>query len=260
MRSKPFHRWPFLAAILLVLSVPSAQAKDYSDLKVGDVKWVKVEELHPTQFRVGRVEVEQKRDDFEKMSENDLNKYLDKHPCPVVIGPDGIPYITDQHHRVFAFYEAEQTRGSDAQKLLSKKGNPKVTMKVIANFSDLSQKDFEKAMIKNHFTYLNDLGKPRTFDEIPEHIYELKDDPFRSIAGFVQNKAYKFDPGIYFTQFTVADFLREKSGVANDEAQHILENGGQKEKTLLKNVTTLLQSKEAKSQPWFLSPCAGYLR
>ena len=260
MRRKSLHCWSFLTAIFFSFCISSAQAKNYSDLKVDDIKWVKVEELHPTQFRVGRVEVEQKRADFEKMSEKELNKYLDKHPCPVVIGPDGVPFITDQHHRVFAFYEAEQTRGTDAQKLLSKKGKPQVKMKVIANFSDLSHSDFEKAMVRNHYTYLNDLGKPRTFDEIPSLIYDLKDDPFRSIAGFVQDKAYKFDPGTFFTQFTVADFLRERSGVANDEAQRILADGGTKEKTLLQNVTTLLQSREAKGQTWFLSPCAGYLR
>src|ERR1035437_5381048 len=125
-----FRSWSIAIYLTLFLSPEVARAWDssqYLDLKVGTEAIIETQKLHPTQFRVGQTEVDQKRDGFEKMGAQRLEEYLKSHPCPVVVGPDGTLYITDEQHRANASYEAELHSNSKA---LDKNGQPTMYMKV----------------------------------------------------------------------------------------------------------------------------------
>lgn len=243
----------FLFSTIFLLILGSLQfvhaAKlDYSSLPVGDEARVDIDFLHPTQFRVGDAEVEEKQLDFMKMGPKKLKAYLKSHPCPVVIGPGGVPYVTDEQHRANAGFDAEKTHR--AVRALRENGQPTMYMKVVANYSHMTQEEFEKAMIENHYCFLNDLGKERSFKDLPRHVYQMKNDPYRSVAGFVERKAYQMTD-VYFAQFKVADWLRDRLKMNDSKVTRELKKH---RKAFLKKASELLQSPEAKAEPWYLAP------
>ncbi|MDR3606232.1 MAG: ParB/Srx family N-terminal domain-containing protein [Oligoflexia bacterium] len=235
---------------LLLFSVGArADKPDYSALSVGDEQWVDIDFLHPTQFRVGAAEVREKAGRFEGMGTKELRAYLKAHPCPVVIGPGGVPYITDEQHRANASFDAEDSH--HAVKALRKRGQPQMNMKIIDNLSSLSTDDFEKEMLAKHYTYLYDRGDLKPFSELPRRVFQMKNDPYRSVAGFLERIAWDLKPGIYFEQFTVAQWLRENLKLSDQQVTDQLKNHRVE---FLKKVMKLLQSPEAKSQEWYLGP------
>jgi hypothetical protein len=234
--------------LTFMASLPSAWGKDsgdYSSLKVGDVDEVEIDHLHPTQFDIGKIEEKDKREDFEGMKPKKLRKYLKEHPCPVIIGPGGVPYISDEQHRADAAEEAEDSH--HAVKSLRKNGEATMYMKVIANYHDLSDAEFEKVMIAKHYTYLKDRGKLRKFKDLPDHVDKMGNDPYRSVAGFLADVSYK-KVNVFFLQFKIAEWLREKLDMSDKDVTHELKKH---KKKFLEKVGELLESKKAATQPWY---------
>jgi len=106
---------PWLHAALIAFFVSqSVLAKEVCDAQSmkGDVCLCELSDLHPTQTSVGmaevRIKAEKLRDELQRRGEPNFLKYLLKHDKeePVIIGPDGVFYITGGGH-VFA---ANQTR------------------------------------------------------------------------------------------------------------------------------------------------------
>lgn len=231
--------------------IPNLRADDmanYLKLKAGDETQVQIRDLHPTQFRVGRAEVKEKRDHFETMSAKDFKNYLKDHPCPVVIGPGGVPYVTDEQHRANAAEEAEDTHHD--VRALREHGHPTMYMKVVANWSDLTPAEFAARMVRSHNAYLFDRGVERPFNELPTSVDDMKNDPYRSLAGFLERKAFKM-ADVNFIQFKVAEWLRSHLKLSDDKLKDLLKSD---RKAILKKTATLLQSSTAKSQPWYLDP------
>lgn len=153
---------------------------------------VALRNLRPTQFGVGMVDVKQKRAEIAEHGKG----FLKESRAEVVIGPDGKYYLVDRHHTMRAAYH---------------EGFRTVWAEVIDNLSHLSQEEFEEEMIQRKWVRLSDeTGKTRKFSELPKHVKDLKDDPYRSLAWLVrQSDAFQKSP-IPFAEFEWADYFRER--------------------------------------------------
>jgi hypothetical protein len=239
----------FLSIISPLLLQTEAWPKsiDYSSLKVSEEIWIDIEDAHPTQFRVGKIEVEDRTHTFIKKGVEKLREYLRKHPCRAVIGPEGKIYITDMHHRAFAAYNAELAFHAKALSETSQR--PQIYVHIIDNLSHLSSEDFEKEMIAKRYTYLKDRGILRRFSELSRYIFQLKDDPYRTVAGYLEDIGWKFPEEADFEQFTIDEWLRENMQLPD----HVVKKELKKNKLkFLQKALEVLRSPEAKSEPWYV--------
>jgi hypothetical protein len=169
------------------------EPKDYL---VGATYTVDVEDLRPTQFRVGEHVVEQKYEKIENMSKEKRKEYFESNKIPVVVGPKGRLYLIDRHHFARAVEEA---------------GYTEVNIKVLKNWSSFDEVEFWQKMRAAHFVYQNDdvEGRMVAATDLPKRVADMKDDPFRSLAGDLRDEGYfNKKPGEYFIEFKWARALR----------------------------------------------------
>jgi hypothetical protein len=172
--------------------------------KPGDVCICALSELHPTQASVGMTEVRIRREKLKQEiegSSEDFPSHLRKQNRiePIVIGPGNVFYITDGHHLVRALYDL---------------GQKTVYCKVIDNVSTLQPEKFWKYMKDNNEVYLKDnQGNVIKPGDLPKSIGDLRDDPFRSLAGAIRESCgFRNDnkdvPDRNYLEFKWADYLR----------------------------------------------------
>ena len=155
---------------------------------------VKVHRLRPTQITVGMAEVREKQTQLAGLHHDQLRDFLAAHPIPAVEGPDDKLYITDHHHLARALLEMDLDSGF---------------FLVEANFSGLPLEPFWQAMAGNHWVHpYDEHGVLRTFADIPKEVSHLKDDPYRSLAGFVRNAGGYRKTESAYAEFQWADFFR----------------------------------------------------
>ncbi|MCF7686985.1 MAG: ParB/Srx family N-terminal domain-containing protein [Cephaloticoccus sp.] len=157
--------------------------------------------LHPTQFSVGQREIEHKRTKFDGMSPAAVTAYLQKKDVPVVIGPGGLPYLTDGHHTISALIACAQP-------------DKTVYGHILANWSDVADAEFWVRMQKQGYTFLNDSsGQHRHPSELPASLVDMKPDSYRGLAWAVM-EAGGFEeikpPAIFFQEFYWAEFFRTR--------------------------------------------------
>lgn len=166
----------------------------------------RIEDLFPTQGVIGFKEVTRKRYEISKKRSNGkLKKYLKEKFVPVVRGPEGKLYMIDHHHTTQAFYlEGQET----------------VYIEVIEDFSKLSEKEFWEKMIKKKWCWLLDENGNGPIDpkELPKTLKDLKDDPYRTLAGMVKDAGGFEDKDIPYYEFYWAQAFRKLE---------LLENGGE---------------------------------
>ena len=198
--------WLHVALIVSFVSQP-ALAKDVCDAQStkGDVCLCKLSDLHPTQASVGmaevRIKAEKLKDEIQGRSESGFLKYLLRHNKeePVIIGPGGIFYVTDHHHLARALYEV---------------GASTTYCTIVDNFSDAKADDFWKHLKDNNEVYLEDQnGNPIKPNDLPASVKDLRNDPFRSLAGAVREscgfeKGDTSSGGEDYLEFQWADYLR----------------------------------------------------
>jgi hypothetical protein len=157
----------------------------------------KVDGLHPTQLAVGMEEVKEKEHKFKKMDGNELEKYEQDNPEPVVAGPGGALYIIDHHHLARALMDI---------------GVNKTYCTQMADYSRLMAPAFWKKMEEKKWVYTYDEygNGPRPYSEIPDTVGGLKDDPYRSLAGAVRSAGGYEKTDAPFAEFKWADFFRDK--------------------------------------------------
>ena len=184
-------RWLYVALIASLVS-QRALAKEVCDAQStkGDICLCKLSDLHPTQASVGmaevRIKAEKLKDEIQRQSEHDFLKYLVKHNKeePVIIGPGGIFYITDHHHLARALYEV---------------GASTTYCNIVDNLSDAKAEDFWKHLKDNNEVYLEDQnGNPIKPNDLPTSVKNLKNDPFRSLAGAVREILWVREGGYEF--------------------------------------------------------------
>jgi hypothetical protein len=168
---------------------------------------IAIEDLRPTQITVGFREVETRAARLPKPAQGDDNSVERKHVIPVVKGPKDRYYVIDHHHLCRALLLA---------------GRDKVSVTVVLNLTRLDKDAFWVFMDNRGFVHPYDEdGKRRTYSDIPKKIEDMKDDPFRSLAGALRRKGGYAKDTTPFSEFLWADFLRrrfKKSDVEKDFA------------------------------------------
>jgi hypothetical protein len=98
---------------------------------------------------------------------------MQARPIPAVWGPDGKLYITDHHHLGRAASEAAVDTGF---------------FWIEDDFSNVPIAQFWPKMLAGKWAQpIDQHGQQRSFEDIPDHLEKLLDDPNRSLAGYVRD-------------------------------------------------------------------------
>ena len=152
--------------------------------------------LHPTQMTVGMREVKEKRKRWREHNKKKEGQRLGSHMIPVVLGPDRGHYVIDHHHLARALHEA---------------GIKDILVTVIGDLTMVERDAFWGVMDNKRWVYPYDSkGERRHFTDIPKLVTDLKDDPFRSLAGELRRAGGFAKDTTPFSEFLWADFLRRK--------------------------------------------------
>jgi hypothetical protein len=153
--------------------------------------------LRPTQMTVGMREVKEKRKRWrEHKSRKKQDELLGKHMIPVVLGPDQHRYVVDHHHLARALHD---------------EGVKDVFVTVIADLTMVHRDDFWSVLDNKRWVYpYNAKGERRRYRDVPKTVAELKDDPFRSLAGELRRVGGYAKDTTPFSEFLWADFLRRR--------------------------------------------------
>jgi len=160
------------------------------------VKSVQVNCLMPTQIALGFKLVKAKRKGLRvlKKKPSELVAFILEHPIRVVMGPKGLFYVIDHHHLAHALLD---------------EGFETAPVEVQDDFSKTSQHDFWRNMEQHAWVYPYDgMGKKQRISAIPKKIWDMQDDPFRSLAGFVRRGGGFAKTTTPYVEFQWAQFLR----------------------------------------------------
>jgi hypothetical protein len=157
---------------------------------------VEIHKLRPTQITVGIIEVHDKRAKLEGMKKHEQRDFMQAHPIPAVWGPDGKLYITDHHHLGRAASEADVDTGF---------------FLVEADYSKVPIAQFWPKMNTEKWAHpIDQNGKTCGFEDIPDHLEKLIDDPYRSLAGYVRDAGGYEKTPTAFAEFQWADYFRTR--------------------------------------------------
>jgi hypothetical protein len=157
---------------------------------------VAIVDLRPTQITVGMREVEAKRKRWKEIAGKKGGKFLGGHMIPVVLGPKHRNYVVDHHHLARALHD---------------EGVKEVAVTAVANLSALDRDAFWTVMDNRNWMHPFDAdGVRRHYDDIPNSVTGLIDDPFRSLAGELRRAGGFAKDTTPFSEFLWADFLRRR--------------------------------------------------
>lgn len=163
---------------------------------MSDTLGVPVQDLRPTQMTVGFREVGIKRREWRATDEEGHIKLLRRHVVPAVIGPKDRHYIVDHHHFVKALLEEKA---------------PTVAVYVLADLHTLAKDEFWSFLDNSDWCHAYDAeGKRRALSDIPKHLTDLADDPYRSLVGELVRAGGCAKSDRPFFEFLWADFLRRR--------------------------------------------------
>ena len=158
----------------------------------------KLEKLHPTQVTIGLAEVSLKRASWQKLKRKERQAALDNHWFPCVLGPDGRHYIVDHHHFGLALLEEEVKT---------------VSLMLLKDLSFVTKDTFWTVMEFHQWAHPYDADGVRcAYADIPRRITQLKDDPYRSLAGQLRRCGGFAKDVTPFSEFLWADFFRNRVG------------------------------------------------
>lgn len=182
--------------------------------RLPDAFAVDVALLKPTQFDTGMAVVRtlmKKIITLWDTSPDSLDKYCQEWVVPVVVGPNNHMYMINRHSECLALHYSEIS-------------NPRVYVRMVVNWSHMTEDDFWRNMVEKEMCYLKKKGKGEQasflFSELPPGIAELPDDPYRSLAWACR----KNDPAGFqkpseravFTEFKWSDYLRGHEDKLNE--------------------------------------------
>jgi hypothetical protein len=161
---------------------------------------VPLAELHHTQMTVGAAEVANKRTEWAALKPKERARADAGHWFPAIKGPGGRYFIVDHHHLGLAMHEE---RMKDAWVMQ------------LEDFSDLETDLFWRIMEFKQWAHPYDQkGRRRTYADIPDRVTGLRNDPYRSLAGFVRRAGgYAKDTAPY-AEFLWAEFFRMQPSLA----------------------------------------------
>ncbi|MGA3067389.1 MAG: ParB-like protein [Tepidisphaeraceae bacterium] len=159
---------------------------------------VELSKLRPTQMTVGMLQVKSKRKQIRSLEKRpgELVQFILENPIRVVLGPADRAYVIDHHHLALA---------------LTREDFQTAPMQIQADFSALSLKPFWKRMQRRKFVHpINAHGRRKSLSDLPRNLNDLKDDPYRSLAGFVREAGGYGKVATPFAEFKWADFFRSR--------------------------------------------------
>jgi hypothetical protein len=153
--------------------------------------------LRPTQMTVGMREVKEKRKRWrDHKSKKKQAELLGQHMIPVVHGPDKRFYVIDHHHLARALHE---------------EGVKDILVTIVADLTMVDRTAFWVVLDDHKWVYpYNAKGERRHYQDIPKTVVDLKDDPFRSLAGELRRVGGFAKDTTPFSEFLWADFLRRR--------------------------------------------------
>jgi hypothetical protein len=152
-------------------------------------------DLRPTQMTVGMREVKEKRKRFREKGKKQSDM-IGKHMIPVVRGPDKRYYVVDHHHLARALHD---------------EGVKDILVTMIGDLTMVEPDAFWGVMDNKRWVYPYDVkGERRPFKDLPKTIKDLKDDPYRSLAGELRRAGGFAKDTTPFSEFLWADFLRRQ--------------------------------------------------
>jgi hypothetical protein len=160
------------------------------------VRPVPISDLRPTQMTVGLGEVDQRRNHWRQQRGKKAGRFLGKHMIPVILGPGGHHYLIDNHHLARALHD---------------EGVKSVLTLVIADLRKLETAAFWFVMDNRGWLHpYDERGRRCTHTDLPCSVKDLRDDPFRTLAGELRRAGGFAKETIPFTEFLWADFLRRR--------------------------------------------------
>jgi len=155
---------------------------------------VEVLALRPTQMTAGFAEIAYKRSQWAALGKKERRGVLKSHWFPAVLGPRASYYIVDHHHLALASHQEEVEHVSVMQ---------------LADYSYLELDVFWRVMETRSWVHPYDRsGKRCPVAAIPASVTGLRDDPHRSLAGFLRSAGGYAKDTSPFAEFLWADYLR----------------------------------------------------
>jgi hypothetical protein len=150
--------------------------------------------LRPTQMTVGLAEVAIKRREWAALSHKQRHEALQQQVFPAVLGLKRHYFIIDHHHLGLALIEEHVKH---------------VWIAVQDDLSWLAPDVFWRVMEFRAWAHPFDArGRRRPCREIPHHLSNLRDDPYRSFANRVHEAGGYAKSGAPYAEFLWADFFR----------------------------------------------------
>lgn len=151
-------------------------------------------QLKPTQMTIGYLEVAKKRAEWQALGKKASQELIKSHWFPSVLGPEGHYFIVDHHHLGMALHE---------------EGQSTVFLTVLKDLSWLDWDSFWKVMEFHQWVHpYDEKGQRQEFKRLPKSVDELKDDPYRSLAGLAREAGAYAKELTPFNEFLWADYFR----------------------------------------------------
>jgi len=155
-----------------------------------------IADLLPTQVTVGMREVAIKRLRWRNRSAAGVDRYLNARRGRIVLGPENRHYIIDRHHHARSLYE---------------EGVVEMPVEIVGDYSRLAPPAFWTELEQRNWTHPFDAAGVRCGPaDIPRHVRDLADDPYRSLAGALKRAGGFAKDKSPFSEFRWADFLRDR--------------------------------------------------
>jgi len=157
---------------------------------------VRLARLRPTQLTVGYIEVTLKAEQWASMPRKQRQQEIEQHVFPAVLGPAHEYFIVDHHHLGIALID---------------EGIKQVQVAVLDDLSWLETAVFWQTMEFRSWSHPYDRrGRRCDYKDMPRHLNQLKDDPYRSVAGLVRRAGGFAKDQQPFVEFLWADFFRPR--------------------------------------------------
>lgn len=158
------------------------------------MKTIAIKNIRPTQLTHGLREILRKTQFYESLSGRDLEMAIAEKPVPIVLGPGETPFAIDHHHVATALWRS---------------GVKTMPAVLVADLSRLSYQEFWLSMDNQRWTYPYDAkGQRKSFADMPDHVWDLQDDEFRSLAASVRDAGGYEKTTVPLEEFRWADLFR----------------------------------------------------
>jgi hypothetical protein len=141
-------------------------------------------------------EVKSKRKSWREHPDRKKPDFLGRHLIPVVWGPKEEFYVIDHHHLSLALHQ---------------EGVKQIATTIMADLRRLPREAFWIYLDNRGWLHPFDTrGRRCSYEDIPRRLWDLADDPYRSLAGELRLSGGFAKDTTPFSEFLWADFLRRR--------------------------------------------------